>query len=139
MATFAKSDSSDSDSVEIDAPSATIAMEKDHFSERSRKSNKSRSSKSSRKTTPDMPVEFNSSPTELNMAPPRKKAKALSASTPVMQKVRPNVSETVTKEQQVLMQQLREVRKEQIFIFLIIFQEIRDYKQVHAARSREHQ
>jgi len=56
-----------------------------------------------------------------------------------MQKVRPNVSETVTKEQQVLMQQLREVRKEQIFIFLIIFQEIRDYKQVHAARSREHQ
>ncbi|CBY18702.1 unnamed protein product [Oikopleura dioica] len=103
-----KSDSADSDSVEIDAPSATIAMEKDHFSERSRKSNKSRSSKASRKTTPDMPVEFNSSPTELNMAPPRKKAKALSASTPVMQKVRPNVSETVTKEQQVLMQQLRE-------------------------------
>ncbi|CBY37703.1 unnamed protein product [Oikopleura dioica] len=103
-----KSDSSDSDVVEIDGPSATIAMEKDHFSERSRKSNKSRSSKASRKTTPDMPVEFNSSPTELNMAPPRKKAKALSASTPVMQKVRPNVSETVTKEQQVLMQQLRE-------------------------------
>jgi hypothetical protein len=121
LATFAKSDSSDSDVVEIAGPSATIAMEKDHMSEshRSRKSNKSRSSKASRKTTPDMPVEFNSSPTELNMAPPRKKAKALSSSTPVMMKMRPNVSETVTKEQQMLMQQLKEVRKEKIKLLII--------------------
>lgn len=66
----------------------------------------------SRGLTPDMPVEFNSSPTDLNMAPPRKKskqAKALSSSTPLMQKQRPNVTETVTKEQQEMMAKLREV------------------------------
>ncbi|CAG5107456.1 Oidioi.mRNA.OKI2018_I69.chr1.g3333.t1.cds [Oikopleura dioica] len=71
----------------------------------------SQNSKGSRELTPDMPVEFNSSPTDLNMAPPRKKsktAKALSSSTPLMQKQRPNVSETVTKEQQEMMGKLRE-------------------------------
>ena len=72
----------------------------------------SQTSKGSRGLTPDMPVEFNSSPTDLNMAPPRKKskpAKALTSSTPLMQKQRPNVSETVTKEQQEMMGKLREV------------------------------
>jgi len=111
LATFAKSDSSDSDEEEIAGPSATIAMEKYHVRERSRKSNKSRSSKESRKTTPDMPVEFQSSSTELIMAPPRKKAKALTSSTSTMQKVSPNVSEAVSKEQQMMMQQFKEVRK----------------------------
>ncbi len=110
LATFAKSDSSDSDEEEIAGPSATIAMEKYHVRERSRKSNKSRSSKESRKTTPDMPVEFQSSSTELIMAPPRKKAKSLTSSTSTMQKVRPNVSEAVSKEQQMMMQQFKEVR-----------------------------
>ena len=103
MATFAKSESDDSDLEVTSCPSATILSVK----EQSSKSGSSK--KSARKATPDMPVEFNSSPTELNKAPPRKKAKALSSSTPVLQKMRPNVSETVTNEQQMLLQQLREV------------------------------